>query len=261
MNSNQPNTWIGVDLDGTLAEYDEWVSIDHIGKPIQPMLDRVKSWLQEGKEVRLFTARWDDTPENQRAFLVAWRDWCFANNIPTLRITTIKDSMMIELWDDRCIQVEKNTGIPLAKNHRDMLIETCQTLWMNSGDGCLSGSTLAWLVKQPEYQTLVDVYKNDSDINYYYLDINEQGHLTISYNRSTSEYPAFKTAQVFTSLEECQQIIDRTKGVPSPTIMCSSSLDFPYEYTEDQNVIDMCDAIRNPSGSHARDYFTPRFTA
>jgi hypothetical protein len=25
--------WIGVDLDGTLAEYNDWINIEHIGKP------------------------------------------------------------------------------------------------------------------------------------------------------------------------------------------------------------------------------------
>lgn len=34
--------WIGVDLDGTLAFYDSWRGIDHIGAPIPLMLQRVK---------------------------------------------------------------------------------------------------------------------------------------------------------------------------------------------------------------------------
>lgn len=43
--------WIGVDLDGTLAEYHGWVSELHIGPPIPAMLARVKRWLAEGKEI------------------------------------------------------------------------------------------------------------------------------------------------------------------------------------------------------------------
>jgi len=35
--------WIGVDLDGTLAEYNNWIDIEHIGKPIALMIERVKS--------------------------------------------------------------------------------------------------------------------------------------------------------------------------------------------------------------------------
>ena len=34
--------WIGFDLDGTLAEYDGWKGIEHIGKPIKPMCDLIK---------------------------------------------------------------------------------------------------------------------------------------------------------------------------------------------------------------------------
>ena len=49
--------WIGVDLDGTLAYYDHWRGPHHIGDPIPAMLNRVKSWLAEGKDVRIFTAR------------------------------------------------------------------------------------------------------------------------------------------------------------------------------------------------------------
>jgi hypothetical protein len=51
--------WIGVDLDGTLAYYDHWRGAEHIGEPIPAMLERVKRWLADGKDVRIFTARVD----------------------------------------------------------------------------------------------------------------------------------------------------------------------------------------------------------
>lgn len=38
--------WIGVDLDGTLAEYNGQLS--GIGDPINPMMNRVKRWLSQG---------------------------------------------------------------------------------------------------------------------------------------------------------------------------------------------------------------------
>ena len=111
--------WIGVDLDGTLAYYEGWKSPDHIGEPIMPMVERVKKWLAAGKEVRIFTARMrghgmpligggtEDvkTPIEQ---------WCLKHLGQVLPITNIKDFGMIELWDDRCVQVEANTGIPVA---------------------------------------------------------------------------------------------------------------------------------------------------
>ncbi len=48
--------WL-VDFDGTLVKYGKWVSCEHIGEPIQPMIDRVKMWLKQGREVQIFTAR------------------------------------------------------------------------------------------------------------------------------------------------------------------------------------------------------------
>lgn len=32
--------WIGVDLDGTLAKYDQWRGVQHIGDPVPLMVDR-----------------------------------------------------------------------------------------------------------------------------------------------------------------------------------------------------------------------------
>ena len=51
------STWIAVDLDGTLAEYDYWRGIEHIGCPIPKMLERIEKWRAAGLEVRIFTAR------------------------------------------------------------------------------------------------------------------------------------------------------------------------------------------------------------
>ena len=49
--------WIGVDLDGTLAKYDRRVSIETIGDPIPSMVRRIKSWIDRGVPVKIFTAR------------------------------------------------------------------------------------------------------------------------------------------------------------------------------------------------------------
>lgn len=119
--------WIAVDLDGTLAFYDTWRGVEHIGEPIAPMLDRVKRWLSEGKDVRIFTARVDGGTvalsmgdkngeahrdvENVRAHIEAW---CVRHVGRVLPVTCQKDYGMIELWDDRCVQVIPNTGRTLA---------------------------------------------------------------------------------------------------------------------------------------------------
>ena len=49
--------WYGFDLDGTLAKYDGWKGIDHIGEPVKPMVDLIKKMHAEGKVVKIMTAR------------------------------------------------------------------------------------------------------------------------------------------------------------------------------------------------------------
>lgn len=100
--------WIGVDLDGTLAVYDGFVSPSHIGPPVPKMLERVKKWLEEGQEVRILTARVSDDPDNKARAAIS--KWCFEHLGQVLAVTCKKDYKMIELWDDRCVQVIPNTG-------------------------------------------------------------------------------------------------------------------------------------------------------
>lgn len=103
--------WIAVDLDGTLAHYEGWQGIDHIGPPVPAMLERVKRWLAEGREVRIFTARVGVTDVRERhGVIVAIDNWSRTHIGRVLPITNVKDFGMVELWDDRAVQVEANTG-------------------------------------------------------------------------------------------------------------------------------------------------------
>lgn len=110
--------WIGVDLDGTLAEYLCWGD-GKIGKPIPLMIDRVKEWLAQGKVVKIFTARVGPPYFKGDSFdsiITEIREWLEVNGLPrNLEITSTKDFKMIELWDDRCIQVIPNTGITVEE--------------------------------------------------------------------------------------------------------------------------------------------------
>jgi hypothetical protein len=119
--------WIGVDLDGTLAFYDHWRGPHHIGQPIPAMLARVKQWISQGIEVRIFTARVEsgtaaismgrpatDHCANIEEIEAHIRKWCREHVGCELSITCKKDFGMIELWDDRCVQVIPNTGRTLA---------------------------------------------------------------------------------------------------------------------------------------------------
>jgi len=102
--------WIGVDLDGTLAMYDEWRGPTHIGQPIPRMMDRVRVWLARGRNVKIVTARVapnNECAEQGRAAIRAWLD---RHGLSKLEITHGKDHKMIELWDDRAVQVIPNTG-------------------------------------------------------------------------------------------------------------------------------------------------------
>lgn len=120
MNKQKSGGWIGVDLDGTLAEYHGWDGTPQanggIGEPIEEMRQRVMAWLDAGQEVRIVTARVAQgltagsiiMSNHQHHFI---QQWCIDNLGRVLPITCQKDMAMIELWDDRAVQVEKNTGV------------------------------------------------------------------------------------------------------------------------------------------------------
>lgn len=98
--------WIGVDLDGTLAKRAGGAG-KPIGEPVPAMVARVEKWLQDGKEVRIFTARAGDPQEVQRI-----RAWLSEHNLPRLKITNKKDLGLVELWDDCAVRVEIDKGTP-----------------------------------------------------------------------------------------------------------------------------------------------------
>ncbi|MBM5575595.1 hypothetical protein [Deefgea sp. CFH1-16] len=96
--------WIGVDLDGTLAEYHGAMG-SAIGEPVKPMLARVREWLDAGREVRIFTARASDPAQ-----IPAIRQWLATHGLGQLAITNVKDFGMQELYDDKAMRVRRNVG-------------------------------------------------------------------------------------------------------------------------------------------------------
>lgn len=111
------NNWIGVDLDGTLAEVDYSRPYDYriIGKPVPRMVERVKAWIEAGAKVKILTARVSsDCPERIECIRLI-QDWCRNHIGYTLEVTSEKDYYMYELWDDRCVQVIPNTGVALQE--------------------------------------------------------------------------------------------------------------------------------------------------
>lgn len=116
--------WVGFGLDGTLAHYDGWVGIDNIGEPIAPMVARIQRMHNEGTIVKIVTARVmprtldgvtverfmvvDGVTKFAHDFIA---EWCqkYLGFVP--EIVYQKDPFMVDLYDDRCHQVEPNTGV------------------------------------------------------------------------------------------------------------------------------------------------------
>jgi len=120
------DSWIGVDLDGTLAHYDKWVAWNVIGSVIKPMRERILKWVAEGKTVRIFTARAGFDKDTcyvtgvdftKQEVVDVIQTWLVQNGMPPFDVTATKDFRMVELWDDRCVQVIPNTGRTLAEEH------------------------------------------------------------------------------------------------------------------------------------------------
>jgi hypothetical protein len=125
----QNNGWIAVDLDGTCAKYDGWKGPTHVGEPVPSMVARMKQWMDEGIEVRIFTARVypinqcinpdtiltvteseDERMNTAIAAVKAIQQWCKLHLGKVIPITNVKDYSMTTLFDDRAIQVVMNTG-------------------------------------------------------------------------------------------------------------------------------------------------------
>lgn len=115
-------SWIGVDLDGTLA-FDIPGGDFHpmkIGEPIPCMVEMIRHWLAQGQEVRIFTARASTKDHHtvsplsaehyRRQVVAAIKAWCLKHIGVELEVTCEKDYQMWLLYDDRARQVERNTG-------------------------------------------------------------------------------------------------------------------------------------------------------
>ena len=108
----------GVDLDGTIAHYDGWKDDGHIGDPVPIMVNRVKKWLANKEEVRIVTAR--AFGRGSETSIKNIKAWCLKHFGQELAVQCHKDFGMIELWDDRAVTVEINTGRVLgSNNHAD----------------------------------------------------------------------------------------------------------------------------------------------
>lgn len=107
MKKDSDKFWIGVDLDRTLSIWgmgDD--DLNKIGDPIPLMLNRVKKWLNEGKIVKIFTARFD----HGQFQVDLIHKWLQKHNLPKLEVTNVKDRYCRQIWDDRAVRVKENVG-------------------------------------------------------------------------------------------------------------------------------------------------------
>ena len=91
--------WIGFDLDQTISHADtnEWKGPNWIGKPILPMIMKMKRMIKEGKLIKIFTARVD----RQGDVATPIKDWLEEQGLPRLQVVNIKDKDMMEIYDDK----------------------------------------------------------------------------------------------------------------------------------------------------------------
>ena len=105
-----PESWVGFDLDGTLAKhtgrYSPIADAGMIGEPVWSMIELLKTYLASGHRVKIFTARADRETEKTNVRL-----WLSTVGLPMdLEVTNKKDYHMSHFYDDRAITVERDTG-------------------------------------------------------------------------------------------------------------------------------------------------------
>jgi hypothetical protein len=105
-------SYIAVDLDGTLAEYTEWAGVLNIGNPIPKMVERIKAHIADGSVVKIFTARASEwNADNLNQVVTAIQNWTEEHIGVRLAVTNEKDYNMLFCYDDRAKQVVPNTGV------------------------------------------------------------------------------------------------------------------------------------------------------
>lgn len=111
--------WVGFDLDGTLAEYNGWHGVMHIGAPVERMVAVVKAHLSAGIECKIVTARVAGRSPYEAGTRALAREviqkWLVEEaGLPKLDVTSEKDYYMVRLYDDLAVSVQRNTGLILS---------------------------------------------------------------------------------------------------------------------------------------------------
>lgn len=209
-------SWIGCDLDGTLAHYEQWVSDTHIGDPIPAMVERVKAHLAEGHEVRILTAR-VSAPDGRdvTAAREAVEAWCETHLGQRLVVTHEKDFEMVACYDDRVVQVLPNQGVLLEETleeMRDMLLavdETCQA-------ACNESVPPAEGVDEQQTRR--------------YVLCDDHGHFVVSADDPTQVVEQLMQARA-TNLLECMRLADENNALRARLEATNPVLPYPVDAT------------------------------
>lgn len=102
--------WVGVDFDGTLSRHEGWSGPAELGEPIPAMVQYTRELLDMGQDVRIFTARGSADAEERALAYPAMEAWCLKHLGKVLPITNVKNNHCRIIYDDRAVQVERNTG-------------------------------------------------------------------------------------------------------------------------------------------------------
>lgn len=112
----QKKSWIGFDLDGTLAVRCRGIfNPRDIGEPIPVMIELIKKYINEGKDVKILTARVSTNGTvisiyNAVVGQYYIRAWCKKHIGQKLDVVSVKDFRMQLLYDDCVVQVKTDTG-------------------------------------------------------------------------------------------------------------------------------------------------------
>ena len=101
------------DLDGTIAEYNGWDKADghRIGNPIPAIIKVIKDLRAKGERCVIFSAR--ATVPEARSYIEAY---CLEHIGEILPMQNTKTLDIVQIWDDRAISVQHNTGKWLDAN-------------------------------------------------------------------------------------------------------------------------------------------------
>lgn len=103
--AEQGKGWMGFDFDGTIAH-------SQTAEPIDEMVRLAKHYIKKGMRVKIMTARVNSlrTPAQRAEATRFLHKWTRKHLGKVLEVTSEKDHLMIRLYDDRVVQVRRNTG-------------------------------------------------------------------------------------------------------------------------------------------------------